>query len=344
MAAAASASTAWVVKDYSLYLSQARKHFRETVKERSGVARSYHRGKVLSLAWNMTGSRLASGSEDKTAAVYTIKSGRTTKELDLRGHTDQVMQVCWNPTCEFHLATASRDKTVKIWDHRIASSKAAHTISTHADNISLAWSPDGNTIAVCNEEDVVEFFETRTGTRTQLKEFNYEVNELNWNNSGSHLFLTNTLGMVDVLDASTLQEALPPLIAHTGNCVCIKFDPINKYFATGGTDAIYSLWDAAELVCVRSFSRQEASVRSLSFSYEGHLLAVAADDVNLEIAHVETGELVYQIPTQPNYTACVAWHPKQLLLAFACDQRDMDGNPVTNSETGQISTFGMTDK
>lgn len=50
--------------------------------------------------------------------------------------------------------------------------------------------------------------------------------------------------------------------AHPSNCICIKFDPTGKYFATGSADALVSLWDVEELVCVRCFSR---SVR-VSFS------------------------------------------------------------------------------
>ncbi len=43
--------------------------------------------------------------------------------------------------------------------------------------------------------------------------------------------------------------------AHPSNCICIKFDPTGKYFATGSADALVSLWDVEELVCVRCFSR-----------------------------------------------------------------------------------------
>lgn len=45
--------------------------------------------------------------------------------------------------------------------------------------------------------------------------------------------------------------------AHPSNCICIKFDPTGKYFATGSADALVSLWDVEELVCVRCFSRSE---------------------------------------------------------------------------------------
>lgn len=43
--------------------------------------------------------------------------------------------------------------------------------------------------------------------------------------------------------------------AHPSNCICIKFDPTGKYFATGSADALVSLWNVEELVCVRCFSR-----------------------------------------------------------------------------------------
>jgi WD40 repeat protein len=43
--------------------------------------------------------------------------------------------------------------------------------------------------------------------------------------------------------------------AHPANLICIEFDPKGKYFAVGGADALVSLWDLSEMVCVRTFSR-----------------------------------------------------------------------------------------
>lgn len=45
------------------------------------------------------------------------------------------------------------------------------------------------------------------------------------------------------------------LHGHPANCICIEFDPMGKYFATGSADALCSLWDVGELVCVRTFAR-----------------------------------------------------------------------------------------
>lgn len=100
--------------------------------------------------------------------------------------------------------------------------------------------------------------------------------------------------------------------AHPSNCICIKFDPTGKYFATGSADALVSLWDVEELVCVRCFSRWvepprvrrllralfesllccrlDWPVRTLSFSHDGKMLASASEDHFIDIAEVETGQ------------------------------------------------------
>jgi len=45
------------------------------------------------------------------------------------------------------------------------------------------------------------------------------------------------------------------LQAHPGICICIEFDPTGRYFAIGSSDALVSLWQVDELVCLRTFQR-----------------------------------------------------------------------------------------
>lgn len=118
------------------------------------------------------------------------------------------------------------------------------------------------------------------------------------------------------------------LQSHTANCFCIEFDPTNRYFATGGADALVNvcretvccgvclrasfcpslcmsrlaahvlrlqLWDAKELICVRTFSRLDYPIRTMSFSHDGSLLASASEDLVIDVAHVETGAPILQI-------------------------------------------------
>lgn len=40
------------------------------------------------------------------------------KGVELKGHTDSVDQLCWDPKHADLVATASGDKTVRLWDAR----------------------------------------------------------------------------------------------------------------------------------------------------------------------------------------------------------------------------------
>src|SRR5262249_42004283 len=74
-----------------------------------------HTGGVSSLSFSPDGTRLASGSQDRTVKIWDTTSGQ--EVLTLKGHADLVTAVCFSPDGT-RLASASRDKTVKVWETR----------------------------------------------------------------------------------------------------------------------------------------------------------------------------------------------------------------------------------
>ena len=86
-----------------------------------------------------------------------------------------------------------------------------------------------------------------------------------------------------------------------------------RYFATGSADALVSVWDANELACIKTFSRLEWPVRTISFSHDGVLLASASEDMRIDIGHVGTTEKVAEIGVDsPTFT--ISWHPSRFLF------------------------------
>ncbi|KAJ3063710.1 THO complex subunit 3, partial [Rhizoclosmatium hyalinum] len=300
--------------------------------------RTGHRSKILSVAWSASGTKLASGSYDHTAKVFSLgecalANIRDAVGVDLKGHSADVDQVKWHPTDDFGLATTSADKTVKVWDVR-APAKPSATVQTTGENINIAWSPDGNTIAVGNKDDIITFIDTRTSSVIHtLPPSPYEINEIRWSHSGSLFFMTLGNGTIQVLNPLSSYTPLTSLNAHTSNCYCIEFDPLGRYFAVGSSDSLVTLWDLDELICLRTIGHLDMPIRSLSFSYCGDLIACSTmDDKVIEIAAVESGESLYSLQVGSTVDQ-LAWHPSKYIMAYV-------GDDVTGKSSGSNSRSG----
>ena len=228
--------------------------------------------------------------------------------------------IAWHPSHEQILASASVDKTLKIWDCR--SPKApAKSEKTKGANINLAWNSDGSLVAVGNKDDVISFYDFKTFKLIKNMPFKLEVNEFRWDNNSNMLFITTTAGPIYVMNGKKLQNTpLTQLEAHTGPCFCIVLDPLNKYMATGAADALICLWDLSELACIQTFIELDLQVRQLSFSHDGKYIASASEDKLIGIFDIHAHSMVHSVPCKaPQHT--VSWHPAKYVLAYAGEEK-----------------------
>ena len=272
-----------------------------------------HKKKVHSVAWNSVGRKLASGSVDQSARVFDVEHGvQAGKEIELKGHSDSVDQVSWDPTAVDRLATISADKSLRLWDIR-AGSRCVANVAMSGENINVNWHPDGTCLAVGNRDDVVSFVDARTHKVTRTEKYPYEVNEIAWDASGDVFYLTTGLGTVEVLAYPELTH-LHTIRAHTAGLYCMAFDASRPRMALGSADALVSLWDLDEFTCLRTFSRLSWPVRTVSFSHDGRFLASASEDLCVDVADAEDGTCAYRIPTRAAMNS-VRWSPTEYLLA-----------------------------
>lgn len=111
---------------------------------------------MLDIAFNLTGTLLASCSADATARVYSVAEGKTSAVLS--GHTNSVNKVVFNPQTS-KILTASEDATAKLWD---LEGKELQTLSGHSDEIfSCAFNYEGDAIITGSKDNSCMLWKAR---------------------------------------------------------------------------------------------------------------------------------------------------------------------------------------
>jgi hypothetical protein len=116
-----------------------------------------HEHFVSSVAWNPSGTRIVSGSEDKTLRIWDAATGTSLQTLE--GHESWVWSVAWNPAGT-RIVSGSGDKTLRIWD--AATGTSLQTLEGHEGGVtSVSWNPAGTRIVSSSEDNTLRIWESR---------------------------------------------------------------------------------------------------------------------------------------------------------------------------------------
>lgn len=280
-----------------------------------------HKQNVHSVKWNHDGTMIASGGKDKILHLHRMVETELIQEqrYSNNGHTQDIDHVCWDPLHTNILATASLDRTVKIWDARY--NDPIFTVKLKSENISLCWKDTGSTIAVADKADFVTFIDSRGGYKVvKEQKFQFEIGDVSWNKENDLFFVTSGDGKIHILSYPDLQSQLT-IDAFASPIPCIRFDPTGKHFAVGSNDSVTAIWDTENFICSQTVDRLEWPVKAISFSHDGRYVASGSEDQFIDIASTQTGQQEAAIEVS-SPTVTLDFHPKDYILAYALEERE----------------------
>jgi WD40 repeat protein len=259
--------------------------------------------------------------------------------LTLKGHTDAVTSIAYSPDGK-RLASASWDKTMKMWDAQTG--QELRTFKGHTDDVNhVVYSPDGKRLASASGNGTVNIWDAQTGQELlTLKGHTGEVNSVAFSPDGKRLAsgsgmlnATNdafAAGEVKVWDAQTGQD-LFTLKGHSSVVGRVAFSADGKRLASA-SDKTVKLWDAQTGQELLTLKGHAGEVNSVAFSPDGKCLASASEDEMVKVWDAETGQELLTFKGHAAGVTGVVFRPDGKRLASA----SKDGTlKVWDAQTGQ---------
>ena len=289
-----------------------------------------HGSTILDIDWNCDGTQLASVGADCSLRIASTSVLTRTERLKSRpyeGHLKTVNIVRWSKNDPTILATASSEKLIRIWDTRIG--RSVHPLQTTGECITMDWDPSGGYIVAGSNTDELSLIDKRTWRAIDLTDnMDTELEGLSmasFSHDGTRCYVSSESGNTSVLDRSSWRR-MCTISGHT-KVTAMAVDPNGETLLFGGDDALVSIWQVDRLVCSLVIDRLETPIKGLSLSHDGQHIAIASETIFLDIASLKTGEKEIGINVRGGQS-CVAWHPKDLLLACARNDSHSKECPV----------------
>jgi WD40 repeat protein len=236
-----------------------------------------HRGRVRSVAFDPTGTRVVSAGEDGTARVWDLRAGAT--PLVLSASRRPLFDAALDPSGR-RIATAGADGTVRLWDLR--SRRATVIERTLAGVHSVSFNAAGARVVSAGDDGAVRLSSVdRPGPSRVIARTRSPLWTAVFSPDGQRIAAGGSDGVIRVW---SLHEG-PPLALRCG-CGTLfgaTFSPDGRLIAGAGDDGHVRIWDAQHGRLLHTLTGHVGAAFSVAFDPTGRRLVSAGEDGTLRV-------------------------------------------------------------
>ena len=240
---------------------------------------------VWSLAWSPDGRRLAAAAADGAVLMWDVDAppAEPRRLIDEANPAKAVYAVGFSPDGTRLAAARSPDHAVQLWD--VAGGQPLGLLLTGASDQlrSVAWSPDGATVAAAGMDRTVRLWDAATGAPVPpLLTGHWEgVMSVGWSGDGLHLAsgsLDGTVGLWDQTpEVEPTERRHQRLYPQVGPVTSVAWGGGERVLAMAGRNGRLALWNVVEFKRRRPLGTpatgQTADLLSLAWRPDGRRLA-----------------------------------------------------------------------
>jgi dipeptidyl aminopeptidase/acylaminoacyl peptidase len=267
---------------------------------------------IVALSFGLLCSKTASWqAADPTDAA--LKGQPPKPRATLKGHTHYLHAAAFSPDGKT-LATASSDRSVKLWD--VATGKEVGGHSEHTAVVtSVAFSPDGKTLASGGWDLSVKLWDVAGGkVRAELRGHVDGVNAIAFSPDGKLLASASADSTVKLWDVVSGKERAS---LNAAGDRAVAFSPDGKLLASAGWEKKIKLWDVATATNVSTLTGHTGGINTIAFGPDSALLASGSDDHTVKLWDAAGGRERATLQKHPAWVLSVAFSPDGRTLASA---------------------------